>query len=138
MCSSQAEEERAAVCMGKFHSTEAVCAVGPHNTPNFTQLLNGVLNGWCRSEMSVYLSYQNNTIWSYEASDVINLLWSLVLCKGKRPLWWARWNIWELIFGRSTGRSTPSYWHLVVKNGNLTFLLVELILADQVADLPHC
>ena len=25
-----------------------------------------------RGEMSFYLSYQNNTIWSYEASDVIN------------------------------------------------------------------
>ena len=29
----------------------------------------------------------------------------------------------------------PQYWHLVVKNGNFTFLLLELILADQVADL---
>ena len=38
--------------------------------------------------------------------------------------------------GRSTGRSTPQYWHLVVKNGNFTFLLLELILADEVADLP--
>ena len=31
--------------------------------------------------------------------------------------------------GRSIGRSTPQYWHLVVKNGNLTFVLLELILA---------
>ena len=38
--------------------------------------------------------------------------------------------------GRSTGRSTPHYWHLVVKNGNFTFLLLEFILADQLADLP--
>ena len=38
--------------------------------------------------------------------------------------------------GRSTGRSTPQYWHLVVKNGNFTFLLLELILTDQLADLP--
>ena len=38
--------------------------------------------------------------------------------------------------GRSTGRSTPQYWHLVVKNGNFTFLLWELILADQLAALP--
>ena len=38
--------------------------------------------------------------------------------------------------GRSTGRSTPQYWHLVVKNGDFTFLLLELILADQLADLP--
>ena len=44
--------------------------------------------------------------------------------------------------GRSTGRSPPfladlppQYWHLVVKNGNFTFLLLELILADEVADL---
>ena len=38
--------------------------------------------------------------------------------------------------GKSTGRSTPQYWHLVVKNGNFTFLLLEFILADQLADLP--
>ena len=38
--------------------------------------------------------------------------------------------------GRSSGRSTPQQWHLVVKNGNMTFLLLELILADQLADLP--
>ena len=38
--------------------------------------------------------------------------------------------------GRSTGRSTLQYWHLVVKNGNFTFLLLELILIDQVADQP--
>ena len=33
--------------------------------------------------------------------------------------------------GRSTGRPTPQYWHLVVKNGNMRFQLLELILADQ-------
>ena len=38
--------------------------------------------------------------------------------------------------GRLTGRSTPQYWHPVVKNGNFTFLLLEFILADQLADLP--
>ena len=27
------------------------------------------------------------------------------------------------------------YWDLVVENGNFTFLLLELILADQLADL---
>ena len=27
-------------------------------------------------------------------------------------------------------------WHLVLKNGDMTFLLLELILADQLADLP--
>ena len=27
-----------------FHSTAAVCAVGPHNTPCLTQLLNEALN----------------------------------------------------------------------------------------------
>ena len=31
---------------------------------------------------------------------------------------------------------SPPYWHLVIKNGNFTFLLLELILADEVADLP--
>ena len=30
----------------------------------------------------------------------------------------------------------PQYWHLVVKNGNFTFLLLEFILADKLADLP--
>ena len=38
--------------------------------------------------------------------------------------------------GRSTGRSNPQYRHLVGKNGDFTFILVELILADQLADLP--
>ena len=49
------------------------------HTPHLTQLLNGALNGWCRGEMSVYLSYQNNTIWSYDASDVIKyeLRWGI-------------------------------------------------------------
>ena len=37
--------------------------------------------------------------------------------------------------GRWSGRSTPQYWHLVVKNGNFTFLLLQLILADEVADV---
>ena len=32
--------------------------------------------------------------------------------------------------GRSTGRSTPQYWHLLVRNGNFTFLLLELKLED--------
>ena len=36
---------------------------------------------------------------------------------------------------RSTGRSTPQYIHLVVKNENFTFLLLELILTDKLADL---
>ena len=36
----------------------------------------------------------------------------------------------------------PKYCHLVVNNGNFTFLLLELIMADEVADLladltPH-
>ena len=38
--------------------------------------------------------------------------------------------------GRSTGRSTPQYRYLVVKNGNSTFVLLEPILADQLADQP--
>ena len=78
----------------------------------------------------------------------------LVLREAKRPLWWAQGNIWEVIFGRSTlpSRSAngsewqfyclksywqmkwqiywqiyPSwYWHLVVKNGNFTFMLADL------------
>ena len=31
---------------------------------------------------------------------------------------------------------SPKYWHLVVENGNFTLLLLECILADQMADLP--
>ena len=30
----------------------------------------------------------------------------------------------------------PLQWHLVFKNGIFTFLLLEFILADQLADLP--
>ena len=30
----------------------------------------------------------------------------------------------------------PWYEHLVVKNDNFTFVLLELIFADEVADLP--
>ena len=39
-------------------------------------------------------------------------------------IWQINWQIY------------PLYWHLVVKNGNMTFLLLELIVADQLADLP--
>ena len=38
--------------------------------------------------------------------------------------------------GRWSSRSTPWYRHLVAKNGNFTFLLLELILTDQLEDLP--
>ena len=38
--------------------------------------------------------------------------------------------------GRSTGRSTPHIMHLVAKNGNCRFVLLKLILADELADLP--
>ena len=38
--------------------------------------------------------------------------------------------------GRSTGTPTPQYWHVVVKNGNFRFLLLGIILAYQLADLP--
>ena len=37
---------------------------------------------------------------------------------------------------RSTDRSPPWYWHLVVRNGDITFLQLEIILADQLADIP--
>ena len=42
----------------------------------------------------------------------------------------------ELILADQVADLPPQYWHLVVKNGNFTLLLLELILADQVADLP--
>ena len=79
--------------------------------------------------------------------------WSFV-CNMKRPLWWPHLNEQELKFGRSTplvltscgeewvqfgrstlrsaSRSTPQYWHLVVKN---EFNLADLPL-DLLADLP--
>ena len=40
--------------------------------------------------------------------------------------------------GRSTGRSTPTPWqrHLVAKNGNFILLLLKVIQADQLADVP--
>ena len=38
--------------------------------------------------------------------------------------------------GRSTGRSKPHIDLPVDMNGNFRFLLLELILADQLADLP--
>ena len=51
------------------------------------------------------------------------------------------WQIYISTFtaitGRSTGRSTfPQYSHLVVKHGNFTFLLLKLILADQLEGVP--
>ena len=44
-------------------------------------------------------------------------------------------TVWAHI-GRSTGRSTPPVNLPVDLNGNFRFLLFELILADQLADLP--
>ena len=38
--------------------------------------------------------------------------------------------------GRSTGRYTPHYRHLVVKNANLRFILFNIIFTDQLADIP--
>ena len=40
----------------------------------------------------------------------------------------------ELIFADEVADLPPQ--HLVVKNGNFTFLLLDLLLADEVADLP--
>ena len=57
----------------------------------------------------------------------VRLTISLVLCKAKGPLWWAHLNIQELIFGRSSGRSTPQY----AKHHRKSFFL-----KDQLADLP--
>ena len=37
---------------------------------------------------------------------------------------------------RCSGRSSPHYCLLVVKNDNFTFVWIELILANEVADLP--
>ena len=42
----------------------------------------------------------------------------------------------ELILADQLADLPPWYWHLVVRNGNFTFLLLELILADEEADLP--
>ena len=78
--------------------------------------------------------------------------WHLVV---KNAYWQIKWQIyWQIIstpwywhlvvkewqfhlllelVGRSSGRSTPQYWS---SGGNFTFLLLELILADLLADLP--
>ena len=41
----------------------------------------------------------------------------------------------ELILADQLAYLPLQYRHLVVKNGNFTFLLIELILTDQLADL---
>ena len=60
----------------------------------------------------------------------------LVLREAKWPLWWAQCNVRELIFGISAGRCIPPVDLPVDVNGNFRFLLLELILADEVTDLP--
>ena len=45
-------------------------------------------------------------------------------------------SIVKVHIGRSAGRSNPPYRHLVSKNGIFRFLLLKLIQADHVADLP--
>ena len=42
----------------------------------------------------------------------------------------------EFILADQLADLLPQYWYLVVKNGNLTFLLLKFIWADEVADLP--
>ena len=67
-----------------------------------------------------------------------NTMEMLIGLSSKDLLWCKAWNVkcvqnWQIY---------PRYWHLVVKNGNFTLLLLELILADEVVDLladlpPH-
>ena len=47
-----------------------------------------------------------------------------------------RFLLLELILADQRADQPTWYRHLVVKNGNLRFLLFELILADQLADIP--
>ena len=75
---SMVDTERAAVCMEKFtdsycwmNSSCLCCWTLQHTT--LDTATQRALNHWCRGEMSIYLSYQNNTIWSYEALDVMTL-----------------------------------------------------------------
>ena len=42
----------------------------------------------------------------------------------------------EFILADQLADLPPKYWHVVVKNGNFTFLLLDFIFADQLADLP--
>ena len=45
--------------------------------------------------------------------------------------------LWSrMAIGRSAGRSTPQYLHLMVKNGNFTLLLTFSGQEWQLADLP--
>ena len=78
------------------------------------------------------------TDFNYESSYV-DLIWMLELILADQladlPLpflashgqeWQFHISIVRVHIGRSTGRSTPcKYWHLVVKNGNFTFLLLK-------------
>ena len=45
-----------------------------------------------------------------------------------------KWQIYWQMYPPT--QTHTEYWHLVVKNGNFTFLLLELILAHEVPDLP--
>ena len=46
--------------------------------------------------------------------------------------------VWlELIFADEVADLPPWYEHLVVKYGDFTFVLLELIMADEVAGLPN-
>ena len=42
----------------------------------------------------------------------------------------------ELILADEEADLPPWYEHLVVKNDNFTFVLLEILFADEVADLP--
>ena len=67
------------------------------------------------------------------ADQLADLPPPVVACSGEE--WQFHISTVRFHIGRSTGRFTPQYWHLVVKDGNFTFLLLELILADQLTDI---
>ena len=72
-------------------------------------------------------SYSGNSHLADQVVDLPSLQWQFSICT-------VRFLLWELISGRSGGRSTP-------QNGNFQFVLIDSYcensyLADQVADLP--
>ena len=50
--------------------------------------------------------------------------WQFYISTVKSSYWQIKWQIYP-----------PGYWHLVVKNGNFTFILLDLMLAVQLVDL---
>ena len=101
--SSVADEVLADLC----HFTESPFETVGRSTPVFT----------LRAHIHCYRSYRQIRWQIYPQVDLpVELQFQIFTVRAH--------------MGRSTGRSTPQYYHLVVKNGDFILLLLELILAD--------